>query len=334
VFGLVCAATFTVGLYGSWKIHKGINSVHNSTEDVVDLFDSIKNYTKNISNAVRIREDAESMKISIHKFNDEGIQNYTTYLDTLVSNSKHADDKVYDVNTKLAKLDIDSVPETIEKYENIRWIVTICILCLLAIFGFVFTFGVYSRCFLVFFTILGVISLIIVSIIVALSFGVSVGVSDFCIGAKPFIKSQINGMIETDLVEYYIECVQTDGTLTHLLDDAHRYLDNAQKNIDDFQGINKKLDDYCKGIPNCFEDDRLNIKNRSVKIERSLNATQQTVSNLKDLVNCRRVNEDLNGSLNSICTDAIEGIVMILSNVIAAEFCFIILVFCATYTFK
>jgi hypothetical protein len=335
VFGLVCAATFTVGLYGSWKIHKGINSVHNSTEDAVNLFDSIKNCTKNISNEIHIRGDVESMKESIKKFHDQDIQSYAKNLDIVLDNSIFADNEVREVNTKLAKLDIDSVPKMIEKYENIRWIVTISVLCLLAIFGFVCTVGVYSRCFLVFFTILGVISLIIVSIMVALSFGVSVGVSDFCISAKPFIKSQMNGMIETNIAEYYIECIQKNGPLTDLLNKADLYLESAQQDINTFKGINKKLDEFCDQFPqDCPQDDRKNIEDRTLKIESNLKATQQTVSNLKDLVDCRRINKDLNDSLNSICTDVIEGIVMILSNVIAASFCFIILVFCATYTFK
>jgi ABC-type multidrug transport system fused ATPase/permease subunit len=337
VFGLVCAATFSVGLYGSWKIHKGINSAHNSTKDAVDLFDSIKNYTKNISNAARIKEDVESMKISIHKFGDTHLQNFIQILDNyekVLSNSNYADNQVHEVYNKLANFDVDSVPKMIEKYENIRWIVTICILCLLAIFGFFFTIGVYSRCFLIFFTILGVISLIIVSIIVALSLGASVGVSDFCISAKPFIKSQMNGMIETNIAEYYIECVQKNSTLMSYLDKADDYLKSTQQDIKAFEEINQKLDRHCAQFPDCPQHDRQNIKNRTVDIERNFNATKQTISNLKGLVDCRRVNKDFNDSLNSICTDVIEGIVMILSNVIAASFCFIILVFSATYTFK
>jgi uncharacterized protein YfkK (UPF0435 family) len=334
VFGLVCAATFIVGLYGSVKIHKGINSVHSSTEDAVNLFDSIKDITKNISNVVHIKEDVLSIKTSIDNFGvSDGLQSYIKYLDTVLTNSENADYKVNEVNTKLTKLDIDSVPEKIEEYENIRWIVTISILCVLAIFGFLFTVGVYSRCFLVFFTILGVISLIITSIIVALSFGVSVGVSDFCISAKPFIKSQMNGMIETDIAEYYIECVQTDGPFTNLLDNAKVYLDSAQQNINDFKAINNILDQICSST-DCPQNDRQNIKDRIEQIERNLNAANQIVLNLKDLVNCQRINKDLNDSLDSICTNVIEGLVMIFSNVIASSFCFIILVFCATYTLK
>jgi hypothetical protein len=248
-----------------------------------------------------------------------------------------SNDKVSEVNLKIEKLDFDNVPEKIDQFERIGWFVILFVLCTLAIIGLMFLFSVFSRCLLKLVIFFGLLALIMMMITVAIFLGIGVVSSDFCIDAKPIIKTIINQNLKIDsrISEYYIDCnASYNNILNELLNDAINAIVQANHSIDQFRTDINDLKDECSHDQICdlFKDA---VDNRILKdmesVELKVNHMSQLVSNLIDLIKCDRINNDINESLSGVCYNFIEGIFLMLINGMTASFCFTLLLFCSVY---
>lgn len=336
---MVCGLSFIVGLYGDWKIHEGIKSVKNSTDDALNWFNQIKNETQIVSKEVSdVSNVLKDLIVNIEGLNrvlppnELPINHYIEESKAISNFLKQIEYKINESNKTVNKVDVDFVPNYIEKYGNLFCIVVLCVLLVLSLIGLIFTFAICSRCLLGCLTLLAVISLILCSLMSGITFGSSVGVSDFCFDAKPWIKTQIN---QNEINDYIVDCPAIDNNIiSKYIKEAEEYLNSAKNTKEKLENILKDLESKPNVCQKECKESEAKIRNNLNDLSKNLDNIQQLVVEFKNLVNCRRINDNLNESLNSICTDVIKGISMIFFNTIASSLCFAFLVFSATFALR
>ena len=345
LFGLVGGLSFVVGLYGDWKIHEGVKSVKNSTEDAVDLFNSIKNETDFATNTVsdanrNVNQLNTNLQSLANKFPGVDLKQYAETALKISETLNNANNQIISVKTtiiseKTTKI-VNDLPDEIKYYGDLFCIIALAVLLVLALIGLIFTFAICSRCLLGCFTVLAVIAFIVTSIIVGATFGTSVGVSDFCVDGDKWIRTEIGDKDISD----YIECVGGYNVVSKYLTEATNWLNEAKKQYNGLTPLTNILSGLCENgnqpikcdseIINSIES----VKTSITSIEHNVDSLIDMMTNFTRLANCQRISYDIEAVMSSVCMDAIKGIVMIFFNTIASSVCFAILVFSATFALR
>ena len=146
------------------------------------------NLTKSVESVFRIQSQLKLVENAGKMFNtfkydgEEGERNY------------------YDIFIRL--------PTMINSIETIRWPATFAIFITLLFICFVLMCGVckHSRCLLIIFSVLGLLSLVVCYVLTSQNLGLSVAGSDFCISPRPFLKRELTKFMNDSLADYYLDC--------------------------------------------------------------------------------------------------------------------------------
>ncbi|XP_054155413.1 protein tweety homolog 2-like [Oppia nitens] len=333
LFGLICGLSFISGLYGDWKLYDAVKGVRDSTDDAVKWFDEVGDNTKELTRALDVSATIVSLENSIDLIADktgvEAIRTYKTNCQTIRSNVASSRAQVSAASESIDKANVDFIPKALDTYGRIFIIVVLAILLSLAIVGLLYVFSICcSRCLLSCLTVLAVIALILCSLLVSASLVSAVGVSDFCIDAKPWIRSQMNNELVND---YLIECVG-ENKVDKDLAKARLQLDKAEQEMSQLSTqLNTAVQTACKtGGPVDCGTTPADLDRDLKKLDNQIGIIKQLMTNFDQLAKCERLNGDLNGALNSVCTDAVKGVAFILINTVVAAFCFALLSFVGT----
>ena len=352
LFGLVCGLSFITGFYGDWKMHESIKSVKNSSDDAVNWLNDIKSFVENASKVMDVEIDINKINSDIDVIVVEIRQKPPPFpVDTIINEItgykqqslqistelNKAKQQLVDANKTLGEYPYNKVPQLIDEFGNIFFITTACVLSVLAIVGLVFMCAICSRCVLGCFTLLAVISLIVSSLVLAVSLSGSVGVSDFCYDSEPWFKSMITNK---DIYEYLFVCTKSNTLINTYTDQAKAALKEAQTQFSQVSNVKTILNSQLCGHPDYYpctqntNDSITSIVNSLNNIDSKIVSANSLINSFIEISDCKRIKGNLDETLGSICTDFIKGLSFIFFNTIASSICFALLVISATFALR
>ena len=332
LFAIISCITILVGGIGNWLSHQGVNKVQNSTEDAAEVFDLLKNSSHSISKSLKSIEDSvddlNNYLVKSPLVHDRNIEkNISSQLKEIQKNLQFGNQKLKRFNNKFDRLDLDIVPTNIKTFERFRWpgtfgllggLIFICIILLLGICR-------HSRCILILFSVLGLLSLVICWVITSLYLGITVAGSDFCLDPKPFIHKQItNFNLDSGVANFYVECNNgiNVSPFEKIIKDCNGHLKAIRESL-------KVIRDICNHLRKCNSP---SIQNPLNTIDHELDSTSKDIELIYALIGCQRIHTDFIDTLSASCKDILEGIALMLISAVSAGLCFTILVLCASHT--
>ncbi len=328
LFAITSCLIIGLGILGSIISHNGMIKVQNSTQDMSQVLQTIKNDTLLISDSLQnqIDKDVDDLKLLLDGPLVTNVSVRTALAQLFFftkRNLTRSIKKVDEIYAKVERINFNSVPMTIKKIEQIRWPTTFGVLGSLAFVCLILIWGIlrHSRCVLILFSVLGLLSLVVCWVITSVYLGITVAGSDFCLDPQPFISEQLNTIIDANIFNYYVECDKsTQNPFRKQLREGQTALEFIGKLITEVDQICKKACD--------FRD----VKDYINNINTNLNPTEKLFKSIQALLDCERIHNDYINSMTASCKDVLEGVVLMLISSSAAGVCFTILVLCASHT--
>ncbi|RWS31074.1 protein tweety-like protein [Leptotrombidium deliense] len=329
MFTLITTTAIGVGFYGNYQSHEGIVEVQNSTSH---LEVNHLNWLRNKSQTAEILCDTGiESKLNSLSSSLVGplVKNYSVvnvlsdHILAMKRNTTKCVNIMGDVNRKLASLDISYIPRTIKEGEQFRWPITMAIFAFLVFICLVLFCGIcrHSRCLLILFSVLGLLSLVVCWVMTSLLLGTSVAGADFCMDPKPFLRKQYSSTGETILINYYLNCdVQDRNPLATSIEDMRQNVGVLQSHIFD---VSRICDEYCH--ERIVKDDINAVKSHITKIE-------ELLSDIEEMSKCSHIHEEYIKIMSYSCKDALEGVALMLASTSATGLLLTLLVLCASHT--
>ena len=340
LFTIFSVTIISVGILGNLRAHDGMVQIHNHTASIASQVDIVRNETNNIENTLETKIDEDLNKIS-RKLIGPLVRNYTVlnYLQEQLlhmrRNITKGINRIGEMNSKIERIDLNFLPRTIDQVEQIRWPATFGVLFSLILFCFLLLCGTckHSRCLLILFSVLGLLSIVICFVLTSLYVGIAVGGSDFCFNPKPFIAKQFGNLIESSIVQYYLEC-----DLRHLAMPQLHYngptnnpfrkqLRDIRKSMDGFEEGLFRTREICENY--CPDNE---VKTTLKELNEDAKRTQDTITLLSRVSECHDVHIDYLYIMSATCRETLEGVILMAASAAATGLMFTLLVLCASHT--
>ena len=325
MFAILSSLIIAVGIFGSLVAHQGIQEVQNKTQDMSSVIESIKNETKLISDSIKNNLDTnfDQMKSMFDSSLNTDLSTKTSLIREVVSGKRNVskiERQLDGIHDRLEKLDIKLVAEHLKTMETIRWPTTFAVLGSLAFVCFILIWGIlrHSRCVLILFSVLGLLSLVVCWVITSVYLGISVAGSDFCLDPQPFISEQFNNAIDEQVFDYYVSC-STKNPFEESIEDV-------KNNIIWIKRIGINMKNTCRN--KCNRD----INEKLHTLVDDIENVNKNWDLLSDLLDCRRFHSDYVEAMTATCKEVLEGVVIMLFSSSATGLCFTLLVLCASHT--
>ncbi|KAI1303677.1 Protein tweety [Halotydeus destructor] len=337
LFASISVMVIAIGLAGNYQTHVGMTKVSNYTRHLSDMVDTLRNETNIVEDTLETKVDEDLNKIS-RKLIGPLVRNYTV-LNVLQEQLLHMRrnvtkgiNRIGEMNQKIERLDLSFIPRNLDLMEQIRWPATFGILGFLLFFCMLLFCGIcrHSRCLLILFSVLGLLSLVICFVLTSLYLGIAVSGSDFCFDPKPFLHRQFNNVVESSVVSYYLNCeglYQMNAYAGPNQNPFRRQLREIRKAVDGFEdGLIRTMtlcDTYCPD---------LDVRNTLTSLKEEAKKTQDTINLLTKVSECHEVYKDYLFTMSGACKETLEGVTLLLISTAATGICFTLLVLCASHT--
>lgn len=338
MFTFVSVCIISVGLLGNLRAHQGMTQIHNHTSSISSTVDILRNETNNVENTLETKIDEDLNKIS-RKLIGPLVRNYTV-LNILQEQLLHMRrnitkgiNRIGEMNSKIERVDLSFLPRTVDHIEQIRWPVTFGVLGSFIFFSFLLVTGTckHSRCLLILFSVLGLLSIVICFVLTSLYVGLVIGGSDFCYAPRPFIAKQFSSMIEQSIVNYYLECDLKGLGNPHYNGPTNnpfrKQLRDIRKSMDGFEEGLFRTREICENY--CPDTE---VKQTLRDLNEDAKRTQDAITLLSRVSECHDVHIDFLYTMSATCKETLEGVVLMASSAAATGLIFTLLVLCASHT--
>lgn len=237
LLSLVSMAVITGGLLGNVHAHLGIQQVQRSSGEFVGDLQQLKNLTQQIHKELETRMFGNIKRLQdklIHPLvrNREALESLHNLLNAMKNNLTKSIEAVFRMQMQLRlqkqqgsgggaygePLDpygthqytsFVAVPGMIKQIERIRWPASCAIFASLLAICLLLQCGIckHSRCLLILFSVLGLLSLVVCYVMTSQNLGVAVAGSDFCMNPRPFIRKELSRLMNHSLVDHYLDCL-------------------------------------------------------------------------------------------------------------------------------
>lgn len=326
IFALLCCGALSVGLFGNDQEHSGMENLQQATENMAEIPSSVKNETIRIQ-LILENEVKPGLDELDKDFNNKPVSNTTVYeflqnaLNSMRKNVTTGIDKVVDINKNIDDLDLQPIPDNIKMIEIIRWPVTIAALCVLILVCVILLWGVirHSRCLLILFSVLGLLSVVICWISVSLYLGLCVAASDFCLNPEPFFYKQASGTFYTNVLKYYLNC-----------DDPNPFEDSIADGKKAVHNVQNTLAAVTKIAVTFYPEKEVREVLDSLAL--FLNRTEKILAGMDALLNCNKMHKEYETAMGALCTGVLEGTAFMLVSAAGAGVLFTVLIWVASHT--
>ncbi|XP_022691833.1 protein tweety-like isoform X3 [Varroa jacobsoni] len=327
-FALLACGALSLGLFGNDQAHQALLVVQRSTGEMETVVKSVRNHTLIIEQLLdnSIREDVD--QISVHF--SAPLPNATVRsmvretLGHMRANISQSLAKTKDMNIKMKALDLRNLSQWLQIVEFFRWPGTIGLQCGLIFICLLLLWGVirHSRCLLILFSVLGLLSVVICWVLVSLYFGLTVAGADFCFNPEPFFNRMAGHNPDERLaIEYYMTCEEmTNNPFKIDIIEAKRAVHDLQSNT---QILKRIAEQY---MP------QQEVRALLHALEKRLEDTERTLSRMATLVECTTIQNEYLNAMEAICVSTFEGTVFMLASAAASGLLFTILIWIASHT--
>ncbi|RWS09447.1 protein tweety-like protein [Dinothrombium tinctorium] len=328
LFTLITSSAIAVGFFGNYQSHEGMVEVQNSSSVELQHLQFLRNKTQNVESLFDhgITSRLDSLERSL---TGPLVKNYSVLpilSEKLVAMKRNATRGVQlaiEINNKLTSLDMAFIPQRIKEIEQFRWPITMAIFSFLFLICLILLCGVcrHSRCLLILFSVLGLLSLVVCWVMTSLFLGVSVAGSDFCMDPKPFLRKQFSSTGETVFINYYLNCdVRSKNAFENSIEQMRRLNENLQEmNVE----MDRICDTYCR---------LTSVQNDFGSISSQITQIFQLLSEIESYSQCSHVHQEYINTMNHSCKETLEGVALMLVSSSATGLLLTLLVLCASHT--
>ncbi|XP_025016273.1 protein tweety isoform X3 [Tetranychus urticae] len=334
LFTILSIGVITVGLYGNYVTHEGMIKVQNSTSKIAQDIDDMNKLAAIVDKTFE-KDIHDNLNLALNRVTGPIMKNYTLVnfihakIEEMKRNTNSASSIITEMRGKIFnKANFDQIENlNVPEKEMIRTLATWAVLISLLFIGLILICGVcrHSRCMLILFSVLGLLSLVICWVLTSVYIGFCVAVSDFCMDPEPFIYKYLPR--ESFLLDYYIKC----GTI----DQKSRITDNIYEkqstdilmNLDKIALNHDEIKSHCRS--NCSD---LMFKQHMSHIVNGMNFVRAQLNKFGQYSNCQRIHESYKHSMNHSCKDVLEGVSLMLASSSVTGLIFTLLVLCASHT--
>ncbi|OQR71863.1 protein tweety-2-like, partial [Tropilaelaps mercedesae] len=326
--GVLGCGALSLGLFGNDQAHQALLFVQRSTAEMETVVKSVRNETLLIEQILdnSIREDVDQISVAF----SAPLPNATVrsmVRETLAhmrANISQSLAKTKDMNIKMKALDLRNLPQWLQIIEFFRWPGTIGLQCSLIFICLLLLWGVirHSRCLLILFSVLGLLSVVLCWVLVSLYFGLAVAGADFCFNPEPFFNRMAGHNPDERLaIEYYMTCEEmTNNPFKIDIIEAKRAVHDLQSNT---QILKRIAEQY---MP------QQDVRALLHALEKRLEETERTLSRMATLVECTTIQNEYLNAMEAICVSTFEGTVFMLASAAASGLLFTVLIWIASHT--
>ncbi|XP_076333296.1 protein tweety-like isoform X1 [Tachypleus tridentatus] len=327
VFALLCCGALSLGLFGNEETHNGMKSAKMATENMEKIVQSVQNKTTEFEYILNseISEELDTLTDLLK----EPILNSTNHVFLQVAlacikrNVSKGAEQLREIKSNIDLVDLQKVPETIHEVEIFRRLVTVVILYFLIFSCLILLFGIiqHSRWLLIFFSVMGIVSVVLCWVLVSLYLGLCFAVSDFCVHPEPFLYKQAQSSINTNVVSYYLHCDHmVDNPFTIPIKEITMTVNNMDSTVNVLIQIT--------GVLYPEQQVRATLHHLSTK----LNSAEKTVSGMVTLLDCQAMHKEYVIAMQATCVDVLEGMVYMFVSAAGAGVFFSVLIWLASHT--
>nr|XP_037287174.1 protein tweety-like isoform X1 [Rhipicephalus microplus] len=231
--------------------------------------------------------------------------------------------RAQELHSRIGHLTLSPLPRALELIELFRWPATIGLLCVLILVCLLLLWGVirHSRCLLILFSVLGLLSVVLCWVLVSLYLGICVAGSDFCLDPEPFLQKQSSGMVDNAVLNYYLHCRHDSSSpFVEPLREARAAVDGVQTLM---APVTQIADRY---FP------RKEVHSLLGQLGQELNGSQSALGKLGQLLDCRPLNREYHRAMDATCTGLLEGTAFMLASALGGGLLFTVLIWVASHT--
>nr|XP_029726071.1 protein tweety-2-like [Aedes albopictus] len=237
-FALVCCAAIGLGLYGNDDLHNGVLQIFGSGRKIEELILSVRNQTEmvkyNLKTKVVLSELEAKFEQPPQMYNQTAQYLLQDTVKMVKDNTTMAinalETVVYLTRPSHSEMTLNSLLNTYEFYEELRWPATLGFLTFLLLLCIILVIGATrsSRCALIFFSVCGLLAVTVCWLLSGIYLASAVALGDFCMKPNDFICSQQK---LKDVQYTYCSSVGTNRYVLRL-NESKDYVDRAKEALD------------------------------------------------------------------------------------------------------
>ncbi|CAN8029896.1 unnamed protein product [Ixodes persulcatus] len=321
------AGALALGLFGNDQAHGGMVAVQKSTQDMEDSLSSMGNQTRFLDRSLgqSAQQELSGLALALAgPLSDPAARNLLDRsLELMKGNLSVGAARAQELQSRVGHLTLSPLPRALQLVELFRWPATIGLLCVLILVCLLLLWGVirHSRCLLILFSVLGLLSVVLCWVMVSLYLGICVAGSDFCLDPEPFLQKQSSGMLDSVVLGYYLHCGDdVTSPFIEPLRDARGAVDGLQTLL---VPVTHVADRY---FP------RKEVHSLLSQLGQELNSTQTVLAQLGLLLDCPRIHQQYRSAMGATCTGLLEGTAFMLASAAGAGLLFTVLIWVASHT--
>ncbi|XP_074603661.1 protein tweety-like isoform X3 [Brevipalpus obovatus] len=328
LFTVISVAVIAVGMYGNFKTHQGMIKVQNSSSHIAQNIEELHRLTSQIDNGI-VKDIHDNLNLSLNRATGPIIKEYSL-VQVIADNVSEMRKECNSANSLIASIKSRIIDRTnfaqidrlnLPEKEMIRTIFTWAMLASLLFVGMILICGIckHSRCLLILFSVLGLLSLVICWVLASIYIGFCVAVSDLCINPKPFVYKYLPR--ENPQLNYYLECdEQTTNIYAKEIEQILTHMEKIKQGYD-------KIQSDCKN--KCTDLQFVQIMEN---VGKNYFTIHDKITSFKDKSNCQMVHQNFESTLGYTCKDVLEGVTLMLLSAAVTGLIFTLLVLCASHT--
>lgn len=326
-FALLCCGSLALGLFGNDQAHSGVVAVQKSTQHIEDNLSNFGNQTQYLERALgqNAKDQLQGLTEALAgPMPDPAARNLLDRgLELIKGNLSVGAGRAQELHSRIGHLTLSPLPRALQLMELFRWPATIGLLCMLILVCLLLLWGVirHSRCLLILFSVLGLLSVVLCWVLVSLYLGICVAGSDFCLDPEPFLQKQSSGMVDSAVLNYYLHCRDDSSSpFVEPLREARAAVDGVQTLL---APMTQVADRY---FP------RKEVHSLLNQLGQELNGSQNALGMLGLLLDCRPLNREYRRAMDATCTGLLEGTAFMLASALGGGLLFTVLIWVASHT--
>lgn len=317
IFVILSLGALGVSFYGNESANKGVQCLVDALQDtddtLNDAFSTLDNLDKLADNITN-----RGIKTVNNVFNQYLIN--ITIRDSILKltqqiqgESENARKDIASIKNNTPNVKLQSISAETVTIEFYRWTGTVVMLCFV-IFMFIIAFvGVCkkSKCLLIFAVSLGFFCLILIWASAGVYLGAAVAGGDLCVNPEYFLEHMTDNKLRNDVIKSYIDCNPQTGGQT-------QFSESIKKAFNSVTLANRTLNTVVNmSLP--FHIEALVSPVAYLRLE--LNYAFDNITNLNELLQCRRTHDNFMKSVNGICKNSMTGISLLLLMLLVIGVC-------------
>lgn len=327
IVSILCCAAVGLGLYGNDDLHNGISQLLSEGQKIDQLGAQIRNQTENIERQLRIQ--AENQLTDIRDVFDQPTSNMTGVKEAMAlydfakNNNTAAASAAADIRLPFQKIYLKPTITLGEKFEAVRWPVTMAILSLLLVLCVILLVGVarHNRCALIAFSVCGLLAVIASYLMASIYLSTSVALGDFCIAPEKFIEDRASSELSKEILRYYTSCERARAN------PFTQRLREAKHAIEDMRNTLSTLKTRATGL---YPKKALDGKFSS--LIHQVNEADKLITALTHLVDCGTLHTHYLEGARALCNVGLLGLTLMLASAVLAGLLLTALVWVDSHT--